>query len=273
MRLEGRDAHARAAYPVLRVDALVDYVLDGGGIDVYRRALLRRRRREGHADLLGPDGKIDLLPDLKLLVVVRAYVGEAVRPDGAVVAVFRHDLAGEEVRVADERGDEARGRGLVYLGRGERHRLALVVRDVHERDADLVVDRVELEEHVLAELQVERRERLVQEKHLRPVDEGARYRDALLLAARELVRVLPRVLAHLDHVEYRVYLLLDLLLRELREPERKRDVVPDRHRGEKRVVLEHRVDASLVRREVGDVPAFKVDATGIGLLEAAEHSE
>ena len=57
------------------------------------------------------------------------------------------------------------------------------MRDVHERDADLIVDRVELKEHVLAKLQVERGERLDKEQHLRTVDEGARYRDALLLAA------------------------------------------------------------------------------------------
>ena len=134
------------------------------------------------------------------------------------------------------------------------------MRDVHERDADLVVDRVELEEHVLAKLKVERGERLVKKQHLRPVDEGARDCDALLLAARELVRVLPCVLAHLDHVEYRVDLLLDFLLRELRKPQGKRDVVPDRHRRKERVVLEHRVDAALVRSEVRNVLAFEEDA-------------
>ena len=143
---------------------------------------------------------------------------------------------------------------------GERHRLALVVRDVHERDADLVVDRVELEKHVLAKLQVERGERLVKKQHLGPVNEGARNRDALLLTARELVRILPRVFAHLDHVEYCVDLLLDFLLRELRESEGERDVVPDRHCGKKRVVLEHRVDAALVRSEVRNVLAFEEDA-------------
>ena len=147
------------------------------------------------------------------------------------------------------------------------------MRDVHERDADLVVDRVELEEHVLAKLQVERGERLVKKQHLRAVDEGARNRDALLLAARELVRVLPRVLAHLDHVEYCVDLLLDFLLGKFRKPQGERDVVPDRHRGEERVVLEHRVDAALVGGEARYVLSFEEDATRIWLLEAAEHPE
>ena len=65
------------------------------------------------------------------------------------------------------------------------------MRDVHERDADLVLDPLELELHLLAELEVERAERLVEEQHARPVDERARQGDALLLAARELARLAP----------------------------------------------------------------------------------
>ena len=145
--------------------------------------------------------------------------------------------------------------------------------DVHEGDADLVVDGVELDEHVLAQLEVERGERLVEEQHLRAVDEGARDGDALLLPAGELVGVLPGVLAHLDHLQYRVDLLLDLGLGALREPERERDVVPDRHRREQRVVLEDGVHAALVRGEVRYVLALQVDAPGVGALEAAEHAK
>ena len=40
--------------------------------------------------------------------------------------------------------------------------------------------------HLLAELQVEGAERLVEEQHPRPVDDRARERDALALAAGEL---------------------------------------------------------------------------------------
>ena len=40
--------------------------------------------------------------------------------------------------------------------------------------------------HLLAQLQVERAERLVEQQHLRPVDDRARERDALALAAGEL---------------------------------------------------------------------------------------
>ena len=48
---------------------------------------------------------------------------------------------------------------------------------------------LQLELHLLAQLQVERAERLVEKQHLRLVDERARERDALLLAAGELARL------------------------------------------------------------------------------------
>ena len=60
------------------------------------------------------------------------------------------------------------------------------MRDVDERGADVAVDLRELDLQPLAQLQVERAERLVEQQHRRPVDERARDGDALLLAAREL---------------------------------------------------------------------------------------
>ena len=69
-----------------------------------------------------------------------------------------------------------------------RQRLLLVVGHVDERDPDLALDPLQLELQPLAELQVERAERLVEQQHLGQVDERAGQRHPLLLAARELVR-------------------------------------------------------------------------------------
>ena len=70
-----------------------------------------------------------------------------------------------------------------------RQRLLLVVRDVDERDAEVALQRLEEDLHLLAQLQVERAERLVEEEDRRAVDDRARERDALALAARELHRL------------------------------------------------------------------------------------
>ena len=68
-------------------------------------------------------------------------------------------------------------------------RLLLVVRHVDERDADLALDALQLDLHLLAELQVERAERLVEEQHGGLVHDRARQRDPLALAAGELRRL------------------------------------------------------------------------------------
>ena len=62
------------------------------------------------------------------------------------------------------------------------------MRHVHERDADVVLDALELDLQLTAQAQVERAERLVEEQRARVVHERARERDALLLAAGELLR-------------------------------------------------------------------------------------
>ena len=62
------------------------------------------------------------------------------------------------------------------------------MRDVHEGRADLAVDLRQLDLQALAELQVERAERLVEQEHRRTLDERAGDGDALLLTARQLRR-------------------------------------------------------------------------------------
>ena len=109
----------------------------------------------------------------------------------------------EHVHRADEIGDVAGVRRLVDLRRrgdlhdlavvhdrdavGDRHRLLLVVRDDDEGQPELVLQVDQLELRLLAELLVERAERLVEEQHLRPLGDGAGERHALPLAAGELV--------------------------------------------------------------------------------------
>jgi hypothetical protein len=57
------------------------------------------------------------------------------------------------------------------------------VGDVDEGDADLLLDALQLDLHLLAELQVEGAERLVEEQDAGPVHQRSGQRDALPLAA------------------------------------------------------------------------------------------
>ena len=128
----------------------------------------------------------------------RRRAGPACGPAG------RSTIARHQVGDADEAGDEGGRRALVDgLGIGDlldpaavhdrdpvghRQRLLLVVGDVDEGDPDLALDPLQLDLQPLAQLQVERAERLVEQQHLGQVDQRPGQRDALLHAARELVR-------------------------------------------------------------------------------------
>ena len=138
--------------------------------------------------------------------------------DDAAVPALGH-RSGEAIVLADEAGHEGVRRSLVEVGRtGElldapvvehgdavrhRQRLALVVRDVDHRDAEPLVQADELVLHALAQLLVERAERLVEQDQLRLEHERAGERHALLLSAGELRRPARAEAAELDHVERR----------------------------------------------------------------------
>ena len=147
------------------------------------------------------------------------------------------------------------------------------MRDVHERDADLVLDPLQLELHLLAQLEVERPERLVEEEHPRPVDECARERDPLLLAAGELPRLAPLEPREPDELERLDNAAAELVATYLLPAQSEGDVLEDRQVREERVRLEHRVHVALVRRQSAHVAAAELDAAGGRVLEAADHPE
>ena len=71
---------------------------------------------------------------------------------------------------------------------GEPERLRLIVGHEHGGDADRALDGAQLVAHLLAELPVQRGQRLVEQQHARPVDERAGQGHALLHAAGQLGR-------------------------------------------------------------------------------------
>src|SRR4029079_4680147 len=160
-----------------------------------------------------------------------------------VVGVAAVDRRRDQVADPEEAGDEP-GRGtLVEALRvaellvpaavhdrdpiRHRHRLFLVVGHVDERDPDLLLDPLELDLHLLAELQVEGPERLVEEQDGRPGDQGAGEGDALCVAAEDLFRLAALEAGELDEREHLRDPALDVAgLRALpTQPER--DVLED----------------------------------------------
>ena len=192
----------------------------------------------------------------------------------------------EEVHVADEVRHEGGRRPVVDLPRlaklldaavrhdgdpvGHREGLALVVRHVDEGDPDLLLDPLQLDLHLLAELQVERAERLVEQQDTRIQDERAGQRDPLLLPARELrgpVQVAPGQLHELERLAGR---RVALGLRLLPLLQAVRDVVEDRHVREQRVLLEDGVHVAPVGRDADRVLSADQHLADVGLLGAGD---
>ena len=80
-------------------------------------------------------------------------------------------------------------------------RLGLVVGDVDGGDAEAAQQRVDLDAQALAQRGVERGQRLVEQQQPRPHGERARQRDALALAARELIDAALGEFADAHHVQ------------------------------------------------------------------------
>ena len=198
-------------------------------------------------------------------------------------------VPGQEVAHPQEAGHEPGGRPLVQALRvaellvlaavhdgdaiGHRHRLFLVVGHVDERDPDFLLDPLQLDLHLLAQLQVEGAEGLVQEQHGRPIDERTGERHALRLATGDLGGLALLEPGQLDELEHLGDPRLDLVALDALAPEAERDVLVDRQVREQRVVLEDRVDVPLVRRQPRHVLALEFDEAGRGLLEPADHPQ
>ena len=120
--------------------------------------------------------------------------------------------------------------------------------DVDERRAELVLDALQLQLHLLSQLHVERAERLVEQEGGRLVDERPGQGDALLLASRQLAWASTLEPFELDHAQDLEDALAVLAPRDALHLQPEGDVVVDRHVRKERVLLEDHVDRSAVRR-------------------------
>ena len=210
--------------------------------------------------------------------ILAGPVGSAVPdPNGGVpgpnrdqpVADVRDD-AFQEVRGANEIGDIRIHRPFVEIARltdlddralvhdddavGHDHGFRLVVGHQDERQADGLVQGLELDLHGFPQLGVQGRKRFVQKQDFRVAYQRAGERHPLLLSTRQHVRTLGGLRVEFDHLQRLGRARGNLVPGQSHSLKPVKDVLIDRQMRKQGVVLEHRVHVAPVRREGGDVP-------------------
>ena len=176
--------------------AEINYVVDAGLQAVAGRCFAGRH---GH-DAFGPDTGARAVLHFGGIDIQAGQAAAAGQFQAALVAAGLHQAAIEDGVVADETGHKTVRRRFIEMrhgvdlldhavvehGHAVRHGqgLGLVVGDVDEGQPELAVQFLEFELHVLAQLLVQRTQRLVHQHQLRVKHQGAGQRHTLLLAAR-----------------------------------------------------------------------------------------
>src|SRR5439155_8301901 len=191
---------------------------------------------------------------------------EALGPDHehtlAVGAERSRRLAAKDVRTTHERGDEQIDGVLVQVvGRAglfqsslvedcdaiaKVERFFLLVRHKHRRDPDALDDFAQLVARPLPERRVEIRQWFVEQQDARLGRERARQRDALLLAAGQLLDLASLVAGQINECErFRDFLLYPSLVPLPPSLQSKADVFPYVEVRKQRIVLKHHAEAPL----------------------------
>ncbi len=159
------------------------------------------------------------------------------------------------------------------VGHGER--LVLVVRDQDEGDADRLLEpaRQQLDLHLLAQLFVECRERLVEKQHLGTHDERAGERDALALAAGEFGSLAMPEAGERDLFQRLVDAPLLLGGAEPEAPQAIGDVLRDVQMREDRIALEDHVGRAGGWPECPPSPGRRSRPSLRGFVEAPDHPQ
>ena len=151
--------------------------------------------------------------------------------------------------------------------------LLLVMGDEHEGDPHLALQGLELELHLLAQLQVQGAEGLVEQQHLGPVDESTGQRHALLLPAGELVGPAPLHAAELHEPDRLGDAPVTFGPLHLLHLQAEGDVAGHVHVGEQGVGLEDRVHRPLVGRQRPDFLAEDLEAAHRREVQPGDHPQ
>ncbi len=206
-----------------------------------------------------------------------------------MVGFIHADLTFEQIYRADEVGHKAAIGGFVNFSRlpdlqnlafthnpntgRHGHGLFLVVGDHHAGHADPLDDVHQLELRALAQLGVQRAQRLIEQQKARAFGQTARQGHPLLLAAGELMRFALGIGFELHHVQHFFHALGYLGFGHAIASQAEGHVVPDIEVGEQRITLEHHVDRPVIRSQTDHVDTAQHDLTGSGRLKTRKHAQ
>ena len=152
--------------------------------------------------------------------------------------------------------------------------LLLVVRYIYKGDTERLVHLLQLHLHILAHLQVERSQRLIEQKHLRLIYDGTSDGNTLLLTSRERIYIAVLVVGHRHHLQRFAHTLVNLLRCHLFEFQTEGDILIDIQMRKEGISLENRIKRSLVRRHTQNILILHRDNTPcIGLCKSCQHTE
>ena len=154
-----------------------------------------------------------------------------------------------------------------------RHRLDLVVRDVHGRHREALLQLDELRPRLHAQLRVEVRERLVHQIDLWVADDGASHRDSLPLATGEVPWLPVEVRLEIEQLRRFAHPLEALFLRHALLLQREAHVGRDVEVWIERVALEDHRDVAVTGPHGRHVLAADQDVAAVEWLEPGEHAE
>ena len=154
----------------------------------------------------------------------------------------------------------------------------VLVRDQQDGDALLGIQALKDAHHFDARSRVEVAGRLVGENQRRLIDQRARNRDALLLPARQLIRMMVRALAEAHRFQrgHGARVPLGRFHRLVRVEQRQLDVIERRGARQQVEPLKHEPDlvvahfGELVAAELGDVASVEEILAARRMIEAAE---
>ena len=173
------------------------------------------------------------------------------------------------------RGTDLLNNSLIHndYGVGESKGLLLIVGYVDEGDSEFTVHLLEFHLHILAHLQVQSRQRFVEQEHLRLVHDSPRDSHPLLLTSGKGIHIPLLIVGHSHHFQGLAHTAVDFVRRHFLQLEAEGYVVVHIQVRKEGVFLEHGVQRTAVRRYVGNILAFHKYLSLIRFGEACKHSQ